>query len=81
MVPKCIKKKKADKSAIATAMKKRGFSEPLPIAFTIKVQNVKTPSRCKRVAIAMGRGFDVSYLNSKGNGKVFSIRVLCFISK
>ena len=59
---------------------KTGFQKPISLYF-LHLWNVKTRSRCKRVAIAMGTGFDVSYPNSKGNGNVFSIRVLCFISK
>ena len=40
------------------------------------LQIVKTPSRCKWVANATGRGFDNLCLNSKCNGKGFSKKFL-----
>ena len=64
----------------ASFVTKRGFQKPFSLYF-LHLQIVKTPSRCKRVATAMGRGFDNLYPNSKCNGKGFSISVLCFVSK
>ena len=54
--------------------KEKGFSEAY-FSVLLHLQIVKTPSRCIRVVIAMGRGFDNLYPNSQCNGKGFSIRV------
>ena len=51
-----------------------GFQKPISLYF-LHLRKVKTPCCCKMVAIAMRRGFDVSYFNSEGNGKGFSKRV------
>ena len=45
--------------------------KPLPGAFTIKPQIVKTPSRCVCHSFAPGRGFDDLWLYSKCTGKGF----------
>ena len=54
---------------------KRGFQKPFSL-YLLLLQIVKTPSRCKWVANATGRGFDNLCLNSKCNGKGFSKKFL-----
>ena len=49
---------------------KRGFQKPFSPYF-LHLQIVKTPSRCKWVANAPGRGFDDLWLYSKCTGKGF----------
>ena len=53
---------------------KRGFQKPFSPYF-LHLQIVKTPSRCKWVANAPGRGFDDLWLYSKCTGKGFSKKI------